>query len=110
MFLDEPTNNLDIESIDALCEAINVYNGGIILVSHDARLIEACKCVLWVVGDLNAKPFNGEFVKYRDHLLDEMKKKEAEIEAKLGVKSKSTKVDAPATKFGSAADLANLFA
>jgi ABC-type multidrug transport system ATPase subunit len=28
MFQDEPTNNLDIESIDALADAINDYNGG----------------------------------------------------------------------------------
>jgi ATP-binding cassette subfamily F protein 1 len=50
MFLDEPTNNLDIETIDALCLAINQWNGGIILVSHDERLIAACGCVLWVVN------------------------------------------------------------
>lgn len=33
LMLDEPTNNLDIESIDALCDALNVFNGGVVLVS-----------------------------------------------------------------------------
>merc|ERR1719198_150052 len=49
LMLDEPTNNLDIETIDALCDAINEYNGGIVVVTHDQRLIEECECNLWVV-------------------------------------------------------------
>jgi energy-coupling factor transporter ATP-binding protein EcfA2 len=46
--LDEPTNHLDLESVDALTRALKEFKGGVILVSHDARLITATECEIWV--------------------------------------------------------------
>ncbi|KAG4304473.1 hypothetical protein PORY_002183 [Pneumocystis oryctolagi] len=40
ILLDEPTNHLDVASIDALAKACNSWTGGIVLISHDFRLIE----------------------------------------------------------------------
>jgi ATP-binding cassette subfamily F protein 2 len=48
LLLDEPTNHLDIEAIDSLATAVNKYNGGLVLVSHDFRLIDQVAKEIWV--------------------------------------------------------------
>uniref|UniRef100_K3WZQ2 ABC transporter domain-containing protein n=1 Tax=Globisporangium ultimum (strain ATCC 200006 / CBS 805.95 / DAOM BR144) TaxID=431595 RepID=K3WZQ2_GLOUD len=97
LILDEPTNNLDIESIDALCDAIREYDGGVVIVTHDARLIETTECVLWVVGDQDVVVFDGTFADYRQSILDELSKKAAEEEERLK-ENAAKKAEARATK------------
>merc|ERR1711997_1385124 len=67
---DEPTNNLDIESIDALAEAIGEYEGGVIIVSHDERLIRDTECQLWGIEDQSIEEIEGDFDDYRQEVLD----------------------------------------
>ena len=38
-----------MESVQALCEALQTYEGGLVIVTHDARLIAQTGCDLWVV-------------------------------------------------------------
>ena len=70
LILDEPTNHLDIDSRSALVEAINEYEGAIILVSHDRHLLEACADRLWVVGDGTVRAFDGDMDDYRRLVLE----------------------------------------
>ncbi|XP_021371187.1 ATP-binding cassette sub-family F member 1-like [Mizuhopecten yessoensis] len=72
LILDEPTNNLDIESVDALADAINAYKGGVIIVSHDQRLIRETNCQLWVVEDQSVNEIDGGFDDYRRELLESL--------------------------------------
>ena len=69
LILDEPTNHLDIDSRTALMEAINDFEGAVILVSHDRFLIEACADRLWLVAGGGVRPFDGDMDDYRDLVL-----------------------------------------
>jgi ATP-binding cassette subfamily F protein 2 len=51
ILLDEPTNHLDMESIDALARAIKDFAGGVVIVSHDFRLISQVAEEIWEVKD-----------------------------------------------------------
>jgi ATP-binding cassette subfamily F protein 3 len=70
VILDEPTNHLDIDSRAALIDAINEYEGAVILVSHDRRLLEACADRLWLVANGTVKSFDGDMEDYQRYVLD----------------------------------------
>lgn len=82
MLLDEPTNHLDIETIEALAYALNKFEGGVVLVSHDERLISLVADELWIVNKgTKGKPgfvevFDGSFDEYKARLRREFEKKE----------------------------------
>ena len=80
LLLDEPTNNLDIETIDALIKAINEFNGGIVCVTHDQRLIDECNCELWVVEEQDAKKWPEGFEGYKEKILTKLEVQAAKEE------------------------------
>ncbi|XP_018394270.1 PREDICTED: ATP-binding cassette sub-family F member 3 isoform X2 [Cyphomyrmex costatus] len=65
LVLDEPTNHLDIESIEALGKALNSCQAGVILVSHDERLIQMVCTELWVCGEGSVGCIEEGFDEYR---------------------------------------------
>lgn len=65
LLLDEPTNHLDMECIDALAEAIKEFEGGLVLVSHDLRLISQVARDVWICDNRSVKPFKGDINDYK---------------------------------------------
>ncbi|MEI8396614.1 MAG: ABC-F family ATP-binding cassette domain-containing protein [Rhodospirillaceae bacterium] len=70
LMLDEPTNHLDIDSRTALIQAINGFEGAVILISHDPHLIELTADRLWLVGDGTCAAYDGDLDSYRTLLLE----------------------------------------
>lgn len=85
LLFDEPTNHLDMESIEALASAINKFKGGVLLITHDARLIQQTVNEIWVMGNktVDTRSFS-QFADYKAHLLELMEmeaiRKEEELE------------------------------
>jgi ATP-binding cassette, subfamily F, member 3 len=73
LILDEPTNHLDIESRRALLDALNEYEGAVILITHDRSLIELVTDRLWLAADGHIKPFKGDMDEYARFVLDRAK-------------------------------------
>eukprot|EP00873_Tetraselmis_striata_P001533 jgi/Tetstr1/421797/TSEL_012700.t1 len=70
LLLDEPTNHLDMEAIDALAQAIKGFNGGLVLVSHDFRLIDQVANEIWVCDKKTVQKWKGDIRDYKKHLLN----------------------------------------
>merc|ERR1712176_733673 len=73
--------DLALQTIEAMAMALNEFEGGVVLVSHDERLIDLVADELWVVDKgVKGKPgkvtvFDGSFREYRDHLEREFEKR-----------------------------------
>lgn len=80
LLLDEPTNHLDIETIDSLAVAINYYEGGVLLVSHDFRLISQVAEEIWVCEHQTAKKFEGDIFSFKETLVKQCKKDQAKLD------------------------------
>jgi ATP-binding cassette subfamily F protein 3 len=73
LILDEPTNHLDIDSRRALLDALNQYNGAVILITHDRSLMELVADRLWLAADGTVKPYDGDMDDYAKFVLDRAK-------------------------------------
>ena len=58
-------SSLDMESIDALAKAVNEYSGGLVLVSHDMRLISQVANEIWICDKKKITKYKGDIVSMR---------------------------------------------
>ncbi|WP_242140589.1 ABC-F family ATP-binding cassette domain-containing protein [Sphingomonas sp. TREG-RG-20F-R18-01] len=64
LILDEPTNHLDVDAREALVQALNAYDGAVILVSHDRHMVELTADRLVLVDGGTAKEYAGSMEDY----------------------------------------------
>ncbi|XP_039221686.1 ATP-binding cassette sub-family F member 2 [Crotalus tigris] len=83
LFLDEPTNHLDIETIDALADAINDFEGGMMLVSHDFRLIQQVAQEIWVCEKRTISKWPGDILSYKEHLKSKVVDEEHQLTKRM---------------------------
>jgi ATP-binding cassette subfamily F protein 3 len=68
LLLDEPTNHLDIEMRQALTVALQSFEGGLVVVSHDRHLIKSVADTLWLVAEGTLQEFAGDLDDYQQWL------------------------------------------
>jgi ATP-binding cassette subfamily F protein 3 len=71
MLLDEPTNHLDIDARAALIDALNNYNGCIIIVSHDPHLVESVADELLLIKDGSVTSYSDDLEAYKKLIIDQ---------------------------------------
>lgn len=70
LILDEPSNHLDTQGLDALADALNNFQGGVLMVSHDVSTIERVCNEIWVSEEGEVKRFPGTIHDYKKHILE----------------------------------------
>jgi ATP-binding cassette subfamily F protein 3 len=72
LLMDEPTNHLDIDAVNALAIALNSFNGGLVIVSHDQHFVESVCGQIYVVNHGKCSLFKGNFNDYRKFVRNNM--------------------------------------
>ena len=93
MLLDEPTTHLDMDAREALMQALNNYNGAVILVSHDPHLVESVADRLWLVADGTCKPYEDDLEAYKALVVQQRRKERENVKKEAKSKNADTKTN-----------------
>ena len=98
LLLDEPTNHLDIGAREALIEALNDFQGAVLLITHDAHLAAAVADRLWLVNKGAAAPYDGDLSDYRELVISANKTapKDSGTKPSINAKEQARKYSAEA--------------
>lgn len=93
LMLDEPTNHLDMHSCDLLIDALNKYQGSLILVSHDRYFISKTANKIWEIVNHEIKSFDGgyeEYVEWKERMAKAGNTKSETGNQKSGVRNQKS--------------------
>ena len=93
LLLDEPTNHLDIEMREAVAEALQEFDGTLVVVAHDRHLLKATTDQLWLVADGTVAEFDGDLDDYKQWAKEHVKKMQAQ--QRRGVSAKNVPATSP---------------
>jgi len=66
LVLDEPTNHLDVENIEVLEDALDEYDGTVLLVSHDRAFLREVATRVWSFDGTRLTDFDGPFIEWEE--------------------------------------------
>lgn len=78
LLLDEPTNPLDMESIDSLANCLKKFKGGVVMISHDMRLISQCAQEIYICDKKQITKYRGDIMDFKLHTKKENNKRLAQ--------------------------------
>ncbi len=101
LLLDEPTNHLDIDMREALAEALQEFEGTLVVVAHDRHLLKATADQLWLVADGEVKEFDGDLDDYKVWAKNyaSQRAKKDKVESASATTGKNTPKPAPVIEF-----------
>ncbi|KAG0634324.1 P-loop containing nucleoside triphosphate hydrolase protein [Tuber brumale] len=71
LVLDEPSNHLDVEAMDALSSALRNFHGGVLMVSHDVTMLANVCTHLWVCDNGSVESFPGDIKAYKKRIIEQ---------------------------------------